>query len=278
MDNQDGKGSTGDGGKRAEDAGDEDKRTKDKHNKLEKESSENEPSTDTRRKNRHCQWKSGSALSERLTINVSGMHYETHLRTLAQFPDSLLGDPQRRLRYFDPLRNELFLDRNRACFDAILYFYQSGGRLRRPTNIPLDIFLEELRFYELGEEIIERFKVDEGFSKEEERPLPANEWQRRLWMLFEYPESSGGARIIAIISVMVIVISILIFCLETLPEFRNEKEQREVRMVHVVLTHTRAACMCEGAEGTEVKWWGEHAKTRDRRWQVSHCQNINQLL
>lgn len=235
MDHQNREGGTGGGGKtekqKAEDAGDEDKQTKDKHNKLEKESSEKEPSREARRRNRHCQWRSSWALSERLAINVSGMRYETHLRTLAQFPDSLLGDPKRRLRYFDPLRNELFLDRSRACFDAILYFYQSGGRLRRPTNIPLDIFLEELRFYELGDEIIDRFKEDEGFHKEEERPLPANEWQRRLWMLFEYPESSSGARIIAIISVMVIVISILIFCLETLPEFRNEKEQREVRMV-----------------------------------------------
>ncbi|XP_040917772.1 potassium voltage-gated channel subfamily A member 1 [Toxotes jaculatrix] len=227
MDNQD----KGGGGKterlKAEETGDEDKQTKDEHNKLEKENREKEPSREARRENRRCQWRNGWALTERLAINVSGMRYETQLRTLAQFPDSLLGDPQRRLRYFDPMRNELFLDRSRVCFDAILYFYQSGGRLRRPANVPLDMFLEELRFYELGEEIIERFKGDEGFAKEEERPLPTNELQRRLWMLFEYPESSGGARIIAIISVMVIVISILIFCLETLPEFRIEKEQRE---------------------------------------------------
>ncbi|XP_019739076.1 potassium voltage-gated channel subfamily A member 2-like isoform X2 [Hippocampus comes] len=166
----------------------------------------------------------GWALSERLAINVSGMRYETQLRTLAQFPDSLLGDPQRRSPYFDPMRNELFLDRNRACFDAILYFYQSGGRLRRPANIPLDIFMDELCFYELGEDVVNRFKDDEGFSKEEERPLPSNQMQKRLWMLFEHPESSSAARIIAIVSVMVIVVSILIFCLETLPDFRVEKE------------------------------------------------------
>lgn len=210
-----------------EKVGDEDKQAKNKQNKLEKEK---EPRANGRRE-RPFQWRSGWALTERLTINVAGQRYETQLRTLAQFPDSLLGDPQRRVRYFDPLRNELFLDRNRICFDAILYFYQSGGRLRRPANIPLDMFLEELRFYELGEEIIDRFKEDEGFPKEEERPLPAKKWQQQIWMLFEYPESSSGARIIAIISVMVIVLSILIFCLETLPEFRNEKERREVRMV-----------------------------------------------
>ncbi len=237
---------------RAVEVGDEDKWAKDKHNKLEKESGEKEANGQTKRENRRCPWRSGWALTERLAINVSGMRYETQLRTLAQFPDSLLGDPRRRLRYFDPLRNELFLDRSRVCFDAILYFYQSGGRLRRPTNVPLDMFLDELHFYELGEEIIDRYKADEGFVKEEERPLPANDLQRRLWMLFEYPESSGGARIIAIISVMVIVISILIFCLETLPEFRNEKEQREVRLVHTMLTRTRAIYEWQGGMGREL--------------------------
>ncbi len=34
-----------------------------------------------------------------------------------------------------------------------------------------------------------RFKEDEGFPKEEPRPLPDNEIQRKLWMLFEHPES-----------------------------------------------------------------------------------------
>lgn len=205
-----------------------DKRSKEQRNKAEKDEKESEGGKKDKVK-RESRRSGGWALSERLAINVSGMRYETQLRTLAQFPNSLLGDPQRRLRYFDPLRNELFLDRNRFCFDAILYFYQSGGRLRRPANVPLDIFMDELRFYELGEEVMMRFREDEGFPKEEPRPLPQNEVQRKLWMLFEHPESSGGARIIAIISVMVIVVSIVIFCLETLPDFRLEKELREVR-------------------------------------------------
>lgn len=204
------------------------KRNEEQHNKAEKGEKEHEDEKKEKGK-KETRRSGGWALSERLAINVSGMRYETQLRTLAQFPNSLLGDPQRRLRYFDPLRNELFLDRNRFCFDAILYFYQSGGRLRRPANVPLDIFMDELRFYELGEDVLSRFRDDEGFPKEEPRPLPQKEIQRRLWMLFEHPESSGGARIIAIISVMIIVVSILIFCLETLPEFRLEKEMREVR-------------------------------------------------
>ncbi|KAI4499620.1 hypothetical protein M0802_005190 [Mischocyttarus mexicanus] len=164
---------------------------------------------------------------ERVVINVSGLRFETQLRTLNQFPDTLLGDPARRLRYFDPLRNEYFFDRNRPSFDAILYYYQSGGRLRRPVNVPLDVFSEEIKFYELGELATNKFRYgsreDEGFIKEEEKPLPSHEFQKKVWLLFEYPESSQGARVVAIISVFVILLSIVIFCLETLPEFKHYK-------------------------------------------------------
>ncbi|XP_063862265.1 potassium voltage-gated channel protein Shaker-like isoform X2 [Scylla paramamosain] len=160
---------------------------------------------------------------ERVVINISGLRFETQLRTLNQFPETLLGDPARRIRYFDPLRNEYFFDRNRPSFDAILYYYQSGGRLRRPVNVPLDVFAEEIKFYELGEIATNKFREDEGFIKEEERPLPENEFQRKVWLLFEYPESSQNARVVAIISVFVILLSIVIFCLETLPEFKHYK-------------------------------------------------------
>ncbi|XP_066587022.1 potassium voltage-gated channel protein Shaker isoform X4 [Prorops nasuta] len=162
-------------------------------------------------------------MCERVVINVSGLRFETQLRTLNQFPDTLLGSPQRRIRYFDPLRNEYFFDRNRPSFDAILYYYQSGGRLRRPVNVPLDVFSEEIKFYELGELATNKFREDEGFIKEEEKPLPRQEFQRKVWLLFEYPESSQGARVVAIISVFVILLSIVIFCLETLPEFKHYK-------------------------------------------------------
>ncbi|KAK5912124.1 hypothetical protein CesoFtcFv8_002026 [Champsocephalus esox] len=175
---------------------------------------------------------------ERVVINISGLRFETQLKTLSQFPETLLGDPKKRMRYFDPLRNEYFFDRNRTSFDAILYYYQSGGRLRRPVNVTLDIFSEEIRFYELGDEAIEIFREDEGFVKEEERPLPENEFQRQVWLLFEYPESSGPARIIAIISVMVILISIVSFCLETLPILRNDDDDRSPTKIYYPETNT----------------------------------------
>lgn len=83
---------------------------------------------------------------QQVLINISGLLFETQLGTLAQFPNTILGDPAKRLCYFDPLRNEYFFDRNRPSFDGILYYYQSGGRLRRPVNVSLDMFADEIRF------------------------------------------------------------------------------------------------------------------------------------
>ncbi len=77
----------------------------------------------------------------------------------------------------------------------------------------LDIFTEEIKFFELGEDAFNKFREDEGFIKEDERILPKKDVQRKVWLLFEYPETSQWARIIALISVTVILMSIVIFCL-----------------------------------------------------------------
>ncbi|KAM4609959.1 potassium voltage-gated channel subfamily A member 10 [Polymixia lowei] len=161
---------------------------------------------------------------QKVIINIAGLRFETQLKSLDQFPDTLLGDPLKRMDYFDPMRNEYFFDRNRPSFDGILYYYQSGGKVRRPANVPLDVFADEIIFYELGTEAMEQFREDEGFIKDAEIPLPTNEMNKQFWLLFEYPESSNAARGVALVSVFVIVISIIIFCMETLPEFREEVE------------------------------------------------------
>lgn len=122
----------------------------------------------------------GSECSERIIINISGLRFETRVKTLDQYPHTLLGNHEKRNQYYDSLRDEYFFDRNRPSFDAILYYYQSSGRLRRPVNVPLDIFTEEIRFYELGDEVIEKYRQDEGIMKEEPRPLPENRFQRKV--------------------------------------------------------------------------------------------------
>uniref|UniRef100_A0ACB8F4N9 Potassium voltage-gated channel sub A member 10 n=1 Tax=Sphaerodactylus townsendi TaxID=933632 RepID=A0ACB8F4N9_9SAUR len=165
----------------------------------------------------------------RVIINIAGLRFETQLKTLNQFPETLLGDPEKRIHYFDSMRNEYFFDRNRPSFDGILYYYQSGGKIRRPANVPIDIFADEIMFYELGEDAMDQFREDEGFIKDPITHLPTNDFHRQFWLLFEYPESSSAARGVALVSVLVIVISIIIFCVETLPEFRDEREMKIIK-------------------------------------------------
>ena len=158
---------------------------------------------------------------QRIIVNVSGQRYETQLRTLNRFPETLLGDAVKRAQFWDSRRNEFFIDRHRPSFQAVLYYYQSGGRLRRPIEVPEDIFMEELEFYQLGDAVIKSYKEKEGFLMEKRKELPKPEWQRKLWLFLEEPDSSKLAKVFAIISVIFILTSIVNFCVETLPNFKR---------------------------------------------------------
>ena len=59
-------------------------------------------------------------------INVCGAIYETLRSTLEKYPNTLLGCEERRKKFFSKAKNEYYFDRNRAAFDSILYYYQSG--------------------------------------------------------------------------------------------------------------------------------------------------------
>lgn len=163
-------------------------------------------------------------MTDRVVINVSGLKFETHIQTLEQNPDTLLGNEAKRAKYYDGVRNEYFFDRNRPAFDAILFYYQSGGKLLRPANVPMDVFADEIRFYELGEDVLHKVEQEEGYIEEEKPILPENKLQRQIWQLFEFPDTSLAARFVAIFSVFVITLSIVTFCVETLPQFQKKKD------------------------------------------------------
>ncbi len=159
-------------------------------------------------------------------INVSGKVFETRESTLNRFSDTLLGDWSKRRLYYVPSRHLYFFDRNPSVFTNILNFYQSGGRLgHRPPNVSLAAFVDELKFFQFDEKLIERIKEDEGILPDEEISYSETTSKcRKLWLLFEHPDSSAPASLIAILSVSIILISITLFCLETFPDFKSYNE------------------------------------------------------
>lgn len=164
-----------------------------------------------------------------ITINIGGKIYETYEQTLNQFPNTLLGSAEKRGKYFDEKKNEYFFDRHRGAFTAILYYYQSGGMIERPLHVPMNIFIEELNFFQLTDEIQKANEEaalaeegDDGMEEvSEEEDLPKNKILRKIWLLFEFPSSSFAAKCLAVFSLLIILLSIVIFCIETLPALKD---------------------------------------------------------
>lgn len=162
---------------------------------------------------------------DRITINVSGMIFETRQKTLSRFPHTLLGNAEKRNKFYVPEFHEYFFNRNRSAFEAILYYYQSRGRLKRPVDVPMCIFKQEVEFFELGEEILSDVRVKEGYltMNDEVKEHPENKLQRVVWELFDQPDTSTAASCLAIFSVAVIVLAITVSIVETIPSTKPKK-------------------------------------------------------
>ena len=72
----------------------------------------------------------------------------------------------------------------------------------------------------MGDEIVEAFWVSEGYEKPAEAVMPVNNFQRKLWELMEYPDSSLAARVMAFISIFVITTSVILDGLFLFPSTR----------------------------------------------------------
>lgn len=96
--------------------------------------------------------------NNRLRFNVCGEAFEVLESTVQRYPNTLLADAARREKFWDSDFEEYYLDRNRACFESVLTYYQSNGILIRPQNIPDVLFIRELQFYDLGEEVLQKVR------------------------------------------------------------------------------------------------------------------------
>ena len=81
-------------------------------------------------------------------LNISGHIFKTRHRTLNQFPGTLLGSNEKET-YYNKERNMYCFYRDRQSFDSILYYFQSGGVLRKPPNVSEEIFNREVVFFKI---------------------------------------------------------------------------------------------------------------------------------
>lgn len=157
----------------------------------------------------------------RVLLNVSGCVYETYKCTLNRFPKTLLGDPRKRRRYYDHVRQSYFINRSHIAFEAILFYYQSNGRLVRPPFLPMELFEYECLFYELDEDAIRIMKEKEGYDSEKKIDYFDKYVHRMkpIWIFLEHPESSKLSGLFMFLSISLIFTTVVIDCLETIPHF-----------------------------------------------------------
>jgi len=55
---------------------------------------------------------------------------------------------------------------------------------------------------------------------------PADARLRRIWTVFEFPETSRVAFVVAVWSVLMTLLSIILFCVETLPAYHADPSPR----------------------------------------------------
>ena len=157
---------------------------------------------------------------ERVTMNVAGLLFETFEDTLQCYPETLLGNNEKRSVYYCSNTKQYFFDRSRTCFQYILQFYQTKGTLKCPPTEEPETFEAECRYFELPCEAIRKMLFDEGIIIEvEDQQLSGSKkfsFRSKVWSLLDQPATSRYAWCFAIFSMLMICVSISNTCFETL--------------------------------------------------------------
>ncbi len=95
-----------------------------------------------------------------IRFNVSGEIFYIPLDILRKHPTTTLGNAQSLIKFYDPARDEYFLDRHRPTF-WLIYDYYMTGVLERSEEVPLRVIVDELKFYSLEADVINDFLMSE---------------------------------------------------------------------------------------------------------------------
>eukprot|EP00794_Sanderia_malayensis_P012115 gene12116-13366_t len=165
-----------------------------------------------------------STRPKRIVIRVGGTVFETHETTLSAHPDSLLGDPAKRMKYYDEIRGEFVFLRDARCFDAILFYYQSQGILRRPEDVDRKLFEQEVAFFEVSKS---------NFKSPIAKPDESNHYRcvfsQTFWKTLENPFSTKCSILISFVNILFILASVVVYCLATLPQLATAKHNTPVK-------------------------------------------------
>jgi len=154
-----------------------------------------------------------------VTINVSGQVYQTYVHTLRKMPNTLLAN------YVEPggpllKHGHMFLDRDPEVFASILRYYRTD-RLVQPSEIPQDLWADELLFYKIRNPLEFQMTAEEMKAQQIDQGMPPRAGQRQAtWLFFEDPASSVLAKYQSMVGIFVILVAVAASITQTHPTFR----------------------------------------------------------
>ncbi|XP_061196622.1 potassium voltage-gated channel protein Shaw-like [Saccostrea echinata] len=176
-----------------------------------------------------------------ITLNVGGVRHETRIQTLRKYTRkttrlSEVADIAEKTG-----KREFYFDRQPEFFPFILNFYRVG-KLHLPLNICGMILKDELKYWMIDDKDIEQccwvhyityeethamlqmFDRDEKHNRLATKRIKkdASRFDRirpKLWRFLQDPYSSRGATVYAVVSLLIVILSITVLMVETLPYF-----------------------------------------------------------
>ena len=160
----------------------------------------------------------------RIIFNVSGTTFETWDDTVQRFPGTRLADPNKLWQHLCLETNNYFFDRSRIAFEAILYFYQSSGKLIKPREISVEEFERECNYFEIPQKYIKAMRESEGLFTQPvitSQEMVGNNITEKLWYVLDQPETSRASFIYGSVSFSILTMWCAFCCAQTI--YRQEQ-------------------------------------------------------
>ncbi|XP_018409679.1 PREDICTED: potassium voltage-gated channel subfamily G member 3 isoform X1 [Nanorana parkeri] len=187
------------------------------------------------------------------TLNVGGAKYSFSQELIKDFPLRRVSrlhncssekDVLEVCDDYDKERNEFFFDRHSEAFGFIMMYVKYGKLRFVPQMCELSFYNEMIywglecsqleyccqrrlddRMSDTYTYLSDESKPDESTVKEDLPPPEDKKWLERMRMTFEEPTSSLAAQILAVVSILFVIVSMVVLCASTLPDWKTAENR-----------------------------------------------------
>ncbi|XP_044147380.1 potassium voltage-gated channel subfamily G member 3 isoform X2 [Bufo gargarizans] len=156
---------------------------------------------------------------------------------------------------YDQERNEYFFDRHSEAFGFIMMYVKYGKLRFVPQMCELSFYNEMIywglecsqleyccqrrlddRMSDTYTYMSDEAKPDEKTDNEDIQAPGEKKWLERMRMTFEEPTSSLAAQILAVVSILFVIVSMVVLCASTLPDWKTaeNRSMEEHRIIEAV--------------------------------------------